>query len=309
MTKPLIELNEREFALARVELLEAWKKLDLARKRFIEAVKADVELPAWCEGKSANQARAAAAAAYADFYYVGNESPKLVNRLIGLVGASGKTVRLANELNACKQAFAACMGRLQNCYMIDDRQERHPLVRNAFQQLKIARINTLQATRQVVVVADGLEKISWSIARKPRIRQVSREDAIAYIRADHSRRLRLTNELAKLERLPANTLLARYRPGSDLAVANATYTNKWGKPENRQYSSGMPLLIELKKGEALPPCRPPNRTPSRRKPRPRMIESVDFVQALKLRRYLRPPRQKDAVAPKKQPLSQLFRGP
>jgi hypothetical protein len=293
-----------------VELLEAWKRLDKARDRFLASVKADVELPAWCEGATTwQEARAAAVAAYSDFYYIGNESSNSVRRLIGLVGASPETARLAHELNGYKQAFAKCKARLQDCYMLDECEERHPLVRTAFRQLKIARINTLQATRQVVIVAEGLQRISWCIARKPRIKQVSREEAIAYIRTNPERRIRLAKDLAKLECLPPKTVLARFRPGSPIAIANATYINKWYKPVNRQYSSGMPLLIELQPSASLPPCTPPNRRPALRKPRPRVIERTYFVKALKLRRYLREPSKPARVAQLPRPLSQLFRGP
>lgn len=309
MSKPAIELTEREFALARVELLEAWKRLESARDRFRASVKADSALPAWCEGiREDRAARGAAVTSFADFYYEGEESARAVHRLVGLIGASRSTIRSAHALNKAKQAFSTCMGRLQNCIWIDEREKRHPLVRTAFQQVKIARINTLQVTRRVVIVASGLQRISWCISRKTRIKQVTREEAISYIRAKASRRARLADALSKLERLAPNTLLARYRPGDKIAIANATYLNKWGKSENRQYSSGMPLLIELAPGEVLPACRAPNRNPSERKARPSNIEATDFVKALKLRRYRREPIPKrDAV--RKRTLSQLFRGP
>lgn len=309
MRKSIVELNEREFALARVELLEAWKRLDVARETFLSAVKADANLPAWCEGKAhARAARSAAIAAFSDFFYAGEESAKAVHRLIGLIGVSAATARLARKLNDEKRAFADCMNRLQNCWGLDERQERHPLVRSAFQQIKIARINTLQAIRQVVVVTPGLQRISWCISHKTRIKQVTREQAIEYIRSTPARRARLSNALSKLERLAPKTLLARYRPGDKLAIANATYLNQWDKPENRQYTSGMPLLIELKPNEALPPCNPPRREKTARKARPGNIESTDFVKALKLRRYHQEPIRKREVDSTKS-LSQLFRGP
>jgi len=309
MAKPLIELSAHEFGLARVELLEAWNRLELARDRFLAALKAETHLPAWCEGARGDRsARAAAIATFGDFFYFGQESSKVVHRLIGLVGASPPTIQIARTLNDEKRSFAACMARLQNCCWIDERRERHPLVRAAFQQLKIGRVNTLHATRQVVVVLPGLLRISWCMSRKTRIKQVTREEAINYIRAKPSRRVRLTQALSKLERLPPNTLLARYRAGDPLAVANATYLNKWGRPENRQYTSGMPLLIELAPGEILPECSPPRRDGPERKRRSSNIEKTAFVPALKIHRYrVPPPRLRNPAG--KRVLDQLFRGP
>jgi len=309
MSKHGNQLNKREFALARVELLEAWKRLETARDAFLKCVRADANLPAWCEGKATSQsARAAAVAAYADFYYVGEESARVVHRLVGLIGASRETIISAERLNAEKSAFAACIGRLQNCYWIDEREERHPLVRSAFRQIKIARINTLQVTRRIVVVSPGLQKVRWCISTKSRIKQVSREEVISYIRESPTRRVRLAGALTKLERLPPNTLLARYREGDKIAIANATYLNKWGIPENDQYYSGMPLLMELLPGEKLPPCSPPRRAPAPRKSRPSLIEPTYFIKALKLRRYRVEPKQRSHTLYKR-PLSQLFRGP
>jgi hypothetical protein len=309
MSKPAIELSEREFAVARVELVDAWKRLEAVRDRFLASVRGDAALPAWCQGKHGDlAARTAAIATFADFFYVGEESARSVHRLIGLIGSSPATIRLARKFNDEKQSFAQSMSRLQSCVWIDERQERHPLVRTAFQQIKIARINTLQATRQIVIVERGLQKIRWCISTKTRIKQVTREEAIKYIRANPNRRLRLSADLAKLERLPAETLLARYRPGNKCAIANATYLNQWGKPENRQFHSGIPLLIELTPRGGLPECRAPNPAPVKRRPRPTRIEARYFVKSLKLRRYRSEPIQK-RPRPREQPLSQIFRGP
>jgi len=309
MTKPIIEVSEREFGLARVELLETWEQLQAARERFLAAVKADHALPAWCDGQRGTRAaRAAAIATFGDFFYYGEESPKSVQRLIGLIGASPATIQLAGTLNEAKRTFASSMSRLQHCMWIDDRRERHPLVRSAFRQLKIPRINTLHATRQVAIVAPGVIRLSWCISRKSRIKQVTREEAIRYIRESPSRQQRFAQALIRLERLAPQTLLARYRSGDPLAIANATYPTQGGPMKNRQYTSGMPLLIGLAPGEALPECCPPRRGERPRRRRPSNIEPVAFIRALKIHRYRAPPRRlRNASAERS--LEQLFRGP
>jgi len=309
MHKPTIELNEREFALARVELLEAWKRLESARDDFVDAIRADAALPAWCDGRRGSRAaRSAAIATFSDFFYVGDQSPKTVSRQIGLIGASSQSIRMACNLNDAKREFASCLGRLQHCLWIDERRERHPLVSSAFRQIKVARINTLQATRQVVIVQPGLQRVSWCSSLKPRTKQVTREEVIGYINSKPSRLARLAKVLPRIERLAPNTLLARFRPGNPSSIANAVYLDQEGKRDIRQYTSGMPLLIELHPGQALPECIPRWRDDAARKRRPSNIHRLPFVKALKLHRYREQPAR--ARAPlNERPLEQLFRGP
>lgn len=124
------------------------------------------------------RARAAAQLAFARFDYHDHQEEKRVVRFIGAVACSTEALEAASEVNIAKQNLMTAIRRFRSASSRRVRDEKQ--VRHLLTDLGHARLNLVQAYRQVPIVPATPSRIGFSwILGTTRVRHTTRETALS----------------------------------------------------------------------------------------------------------------------------------
>ena len=204
-------------------------------------------LPAWIQHEEdvARDASDAIISIYQTLTLVKGINPKESFTRFGLMAASGDTLLCVKEVNQCKLNLKEAIKDLKQhdraklVASAFDEIQRSPIIREALRAAGLSQLHIKQSTRKIIVLPEMPLKVGFTISKGSHIvERLSREQAIAFANKRNN-----DEAVEKLQALPEDSFVARYRQLACHIRANITYADRIRQPDRPdQVSAYMPIL-------------------------------------------------------------------
>lgn len=253
-----------------------------ARDAFVVSLKADLGLPAWTPAAPDNpqNARYEAAALYGDFNFPQadllseNAKPPERNEVVkgcGIVGASTRTIELAEAFNEAKKHFDVALKPMRKNWVpveIEPGKPEHTekLDRVALKIKGQALLSERQACRQICILKQIPSRVIFSWVNVPSTQRITVNGARKLLR-DMTTTPDVAADLRALDGLPEDEPLALFKPLAPhmrVNVGNYVIPDPAKRSAVRkkvlkekilkytQYPTAIPVLVPMSPGDQLP---------------------------------------------------------
>lgn len=286
--------------LYRIDVIEAFKAIQIHLNHLQERMLQDTGLPAWLAplpypGLKNDDPREASMRLYRQTTYLDDQEGREILIGVGLLGCSEATLEQARELNLAKKQFKLAIQRLkaQKLSLTDDwlreafiglfESFRHDFTATALEAAGLSRLHLKQCYRQIPVLDRRPLKVSWSWANTRSIKKISKTDAIALLNKKGNDQ-GIIQQIEKVQALRAGESIAIVQELAPHLRTNVVYSSD----ERVMMKGSLPLLYPAACGEALPIIIPPKAVKNgERQTRSDMkIDAEVFLPAIRAHRYL-----------------------
>lgn len=277
-----------KLSLALEQALE--KKEELARRlgHLTQHLRALEDYPIWVFGcQNEADARNRCAEIYGLLHYADDDmKPEESSKAYGVAGGDHELVRLAHDVNQCKEDFAVAMNDLRKTINPgNSRNQRGKALRQAVDKLRDPRFHYRQAIRKIKVIEDRPEKLRFTWLRTHDLHRMTREQAIEKLRKQiGDNGLMESHEYRVLASLPGGEVLAEVRPTNPDVHLHL----HWGARGIQAIQVNMPVIFPSESGDEIPGFRPlmtPDEMGPKRKRNNRKIEDEPVLPGMNLYRY------------------------
>ncbi len=233
----------------RIAIIDAYKALVTVLETLGSHIRLDAKngLPAWIQYHEEKSLCASDAiiSIYQALTLVKGINPKESFTRFGLMAASRDTLLCVTQVNHCKFALKTAIKDLKQ----NDRNElvasafteikRSPIIREALGAAGLSQLHIKQSTRKIIVLAEMPLKVGFTVSKGSHIvERLSRKQALAFAAKRNN-----DTAIEKLQQLPINSFVARYRQRACHTRANISYVDRQRR-QNRpdQVSAYLPIL-------------------------------------------------------------------
>jgi hypothetical protein len=290
---------ESEF---RIAILDAISALYTSVSNFTYAIKQDSNLCAWTDQPQFSclqrkDARDQAIAVFEQLEYLDEQDPREIILAPGLLGASVATIEKIRQLNTAKAKFKETVLAFKeaklsftdiNKTVEELLNKRHPRTANSLKKFGFSRLHLKQCYRQIPLLEQVPEKVSWTWANTRSIKKITIAQAEKMLHQrgeDYGIQL----QLKKLSQLPANESVAIVQELAPHLRTNIVMAH--GDEIQRFMLKGsLPLFFPADSSTALPEFVPPKlkkaTSPERERRNDQRIDPTPFLPAIRGFRYL-----------------------
>lgn len=305
-------------------MLAAYARLVSARDAFISHVRQDT-LPVWAP--TDGFVRPEAAALYGDFFFPNDpldesdpgakSHPNVVSKGCGVIGASPSTIEMARAFNLAKEEFNASLVPMRgNTILVEQGEGRKAvpmaLDRAVLKDCGLSVLSERQACRRILILEAIPARIAFLWVSVPSNSKVT----VAEVRLrlqDMNISPAVASDLRALDLLNDDEPLVfvkELNPHLRVKVGDYQTPDFVRAPARKkvlkdkllaytQYTTSMPVLLQMAPGETLPLIRPPRgypgqaasgnpdaKTKEKNKPQQkRKLEQVPYLKTMKIYRY------------------------
>lgn len=253
---------------ARIAVRDALIQLVELNRSFRESIESDHGLPVWImetEPEATNQ-RVLAAAIATRLTYIEAQNKQETARLTGLVGVSGQTLQLGEQLNLCRDQFKKAIADFRKLFgdSIEAIEQASDDLRDGvLGGLQVKHLHFVQCYRQLKLFPEPPRRVgfSWAASHSGTVR-LTAEEAIDHFRKKYIASVAVNDDICLLEKMPAEEVVVIKRILAPHLRANITWPRDiqmlrqvdpaLKKQYPAQINSPLPLFIQLKPGEPLP---------------------------------------------------------
>lgn len=253
---------------ARIAVRDALIQLVELNRSFRESIESDHGLPVWImetEPEATNQ-RVLAAAIATRLTYIEAQNKQETARLTGLVGVSGQTLQLGEQLNLCRDQFKKSIADFRKLFgdSIEAIEQASDDLRDGvLGGLQVKHLHFVQCYRQLKLFPEPPRRVgfSWAASHSGTVR-LTAEEAIDHFRKKYIASVAVNDDICLLEKMPAEEVVVIKRILAPHLRANITWPRDiqmlrqvdpaLKKQYPAQINSPLPLFIQLKPGEPLP---------------------------------------------------------
>lgn len=233
----------------RIAIIEAYKTLINTLETLGGHLRLDAKngFPAWIQYEDNNQRTASDAiiSIYQTLTLVKGISPRESFTRFGLMAASSEALLCVKEVNQCKANLKEALKDLKQHNRTEliastfDEIKRSPIIREALRAAGLSQLHIKQSTRKIIVLSEMPLKMGFTISKGSHIvERLSRKQAIAFASKRNNE-----GTVEKLQQLPENSFVARYRQRACHIRANIIYADRLclqDRPD--QVSAYLPIL-------------------------------------------------------------------
>lgn len=288
----------------RLEALDSFGVLTQAIAKLCDAILQDAALIAWVQESSYFSlppthcsARDKACAAFNQLQYMDNQAPREIIVVPGFIGASSPTLKLASEVNECKDRFKKSILALKSAKIspldpmltqkINSLLSRNNAAAQTLKSAGLARLHLKQCYRKIPILSRAPQKISWTWAHTRSIKKITHKKAQEMLEKKGSD-IGIQLQMEKLNTISPYESLAIVQDLAPHLRANIVFTEE-GKVQRKMIKGPLPILFPCQTQTPFPQFTPP--TPKCDKDLNRMIRSdvrldpVVFLPAIRAHRY------------------------
>ncbi|MGD9592090.1 MAG: DNA replication terminus site-binding protein [Candidatus Berkiella sp.] len=288
---------------SRIELLAAFDALTDALSQLCNAILLESHLVAWlhhnplhCAINPELNIRENICQVLTLLYYRNDQAPREIMVCPGFIGASSSTLKLATQVNECKERFKIAVMALKNEKRITQLPEftekinsmmRNVSLSTALSHSGLSRLHLKQCYRKIPILNQAPSKISWTWAHTRSIKKITVEKAQEMLLKKGSD-AGIEIQLAKLSALPANEKLAIVQELAPHLRANLVF--KQGLDVSRAMIKGpIPIFFLCDEQTPCPQYHPPkercDKDKSRAKRSDEKLDPVVYLPAIRAHRY------------------------
>lgn len=290
----------------RINVLSQFELLTNKIATLCEAILADTPLIAWMQdletlptAQNLRTHREKACAIIQQLEYLDHQAPREILISAGFLGASPRTLQLANELNQEKLNFKQAVLSLKDLkislkehYFSDNMnsilKKRPSIVSQNLQPVGLSRIHLKQCYRQIPILSHPPQKISWTWAHTRSIKKISVQMADKLLsQKGMSESIELQRK--RLHMLSPNASLAIIQELAPHLRANIVYTVEH-QIKRMMIKGPMPILFPASLETPYPQFKPPKEKQQKNKNRvirsDVKIDPEPYLTAIRAHRYL-----------------------
>lgn len=289
----------------RLEVLDSFAVLAQAITKLCDAILQDSTLIAWVHESAQvclsqthlSSARDKACVAFNQLQYTDNQAPREIIVVPGFIGASSSTLKLASEVNECKDRFKKSILSLKSAKIspldpiltqkMNSILSRNNATAQTLQSAGLARLHLKQCYRKIPILLHAPQKISWTWAHTRSIKKITRKKAQELLEKK-GKDMGIQLQLEKLNSLSPYESLAIVQNLAPHLRANLVFTEQ-GKIQRRMIKGPLPILFPCHLHTPPPQFSPP--VPKCDKDQNRMtrsdvrLEATVFLPAIRAHRY------------------------
>ncbi len=282
-------------------LLESFKQLSYTLGQLQTALRKDAALPAWlADHPQSPNPRSQAFELIQQLEYLPGQPAKETLIAPGLIAASTQTLEALQALNLAKQSFKTTLLALkERPHQLDDpwlqAQFEHALppspntVRQTLRKTGLARLHLKQCYRNIPLLAQRPQKVSWTWAHTRAITQITRAKALELLQKREQDE-GIQQQIVRCSALPASERLAIIQELAPHLRANLVFEDPATGKRRSMIKASLPIFFPHVPGLALPQFYPPSEKCAKNPTRPRRadvkIDPSPFLPALRAHRYL-----------------------
>ncbi len=287
----------------RIELLQAFDELTNALTLLCTAILGEPHLIAWLHDtdsqtvQSLPQAREKTCHILTQLQYHNLQAPREIILCPGFIGASPSTLKLATQVNECKDRFKKTVLALKADKLITHHPELTEKINSMMRNLSLSktlhssglsRLHLKQCYRKIPILLAAPQKISWTWAHTRSIRKISISKAQELlIKKGNDAGIEI--QLAKLGMLAPNESLAIVQELAPHLRANLVY-NQNAQVTRAMIKGPIPIFFPSDENTPYPQFTPPSEKCDKDKNRSkRSDEKLDpdvYLPAIRAHRYL-----------------------
>lgn len=263
-----------------IDLLNAFENLKQSLCHLCDAIRAEPELISWCHPSSlldvaTTNAREQTCAVLSQLHYLDHQAPREILICPGFIGASPSTLKLAMQVNECKEVFKSCVLTLKK------------EVKISLKQLGLQRIHLKQCYRKIPLLEQVPHKITWTWAHTKSIKKISIKQAQDLL-LKKGQDVGIEIQLQKLNQLREHEHLAIIQELAPHLRANLVF-KRHGEVIRKMIKGPIPIFFPSDKTTTYPDFKPPSekqlKSEARSKRNDVKIESEVYLPAIRAHRY------------------------
>ncbi len=274
-------------SLLRIEVLDAFVLLTSAISNLCGAIMNEPALMAWTYNLNENRSsptpfagREQTCLILSQLHYHDNQAPREIMLCPGFIGASPSTIKLAIEVNECKERFKKAVLALK--------ADKPYLQNQHFKQTGLSRLHLKQCYRKIPILNQAPQKISWTWAHTRSIKKISINKAQELL-LKRGNDAGIEIQLAKLNALSPQEPLAIVQELAPHLRANLVFVEN-NNISRKMIKGPIPLFFPCDENTMLPEFTPPSEKCEKDKNRlKRSDEKLDmtaYLPAIRAHRYL-----------------------
>lgn len=287
----------------RIAVLEAFKVIQQELNALQNMIlHDDSKLPTWLQplpypALKSDNLRDASCRLYRQMTYLDGQEGREILLGVGLIGASDKTLKQAQQLNLAKKQFKLAIQELkaQKLTLTDDwlresfialfENFRHEYTATALDAAGMSRLHLKQCYRQIPILEKRPDKVSWSWANTRSIKKISKSDAIALLNKKGDD-FGIQEQINRVHNLRAGECIAIVQELAPHLRTNIVYPGI-DEAERVMMKGSLPLLYPAQVGEELPMVIPPKNVKNneRQKRADMKIDPEVYLPAIRGHRY------------------------
>lgn len=290
----------------RSNLITRFETLHLKIETLCQAIRADDTLVAWMHDfgqfsrnkKVHPSHRETACSIIRQLEYHDEQAPREIIISAGFLGASKKTLELAEDLNQEKLLFKSAILSLKPLkislkdpvlseHLVSILKKRAPVVSQSLHSTGLARIHLKQCYRQLPILSQTPHKISWTWAHTRSIKKISVQEAERLLRQKGSSE-GIERQRERLSTLSPHESLAIIQELAPHLRANLVF--QFAQETQRMMIKGpMPILFPATPQTPYPSFKPPKDKQGKNKNRlirnDVKIDPTPFLPSIRAHRY------------------------
>ncbi|MBS0287797.1 MAG: DNA replication terminus site-binding family protein [Proteobacteria bacterium] len=247
---------------------------------------------------SASEARKKACTILSLLQYQSTQAPREIILCPGFIGASIPTLKLAMQVNECKERFKKSVLALKNDKLLTRNAEftdkmnsiitRHFGQSNVLAQMGLSRLHLKQCYRKIPILEKAPHKISWTWAHTRAIKQITISKAQEML-LKKGTDIGIEIQLSKLSALSPNEMLAIVQELAPHLRANLVFKQN-DQVVRKMIKGPIPIFFPSEPNSAPPlfsaPSEKCEKDKNRLKRSDERLDTVAFLPAIRAHRYL-----------------------
>lgn len=295
----------------RINVLDAFSALTQSLSDLCAAIKSDSAFIAWTQNDSNFfseepdlNPREKTIKVLNQLEYIEHQAGRDIIVCAGFICASDSTLKLALRVNECKDLFKKSILSLKKIKIdhennenrvltekIDSTSQKHLPIRQALQQMGLARLHLKQCYRKIPILPHAPQKISWTWAHTRAIQKISVCEAKKRLEK-RGRDVGIQMQLQKLAYLNSHEPLAIVQELAPHLRANIVFNEE--NIEKRTMIKGpIPIFFPGTAKTPYPSFTPPYKKQGRNQNRSLRsdvrLDPVPYLPAIRTHRYINPP--------------------